>query len=198
MARKRPVGGVEPTSPTGHLPNLPADIADDPDADPTSAARTICLRLLTSRARTRAELAEALAQRDVPVAAATAVLDRLTTVGLIDDGAFAASFVQSRQAERGLAKREIARQLRAKGVDDELVRSAVDDIDPETERAAAVRLAERRLRSMNALDPLTKSRRLAGLLARKGYPPSLAYSVVRSVLADADGGAELPTSLDTA
>ena len=54
-------------------------------ADPESVARTICLRLLTIRARTRAELAEALAARDVPAMRPSAVLDRLAAVGLVDD-----------------------------------------------------------------------------------------------------------------
>ncbi len=48
--------------------------------------------------RSRGQLAEALAKRQVPAEAATAVLDRFTDVGLIDDAAFAAGWVESRQA----------------------------------------------------------------------------------------------------
>jgi regulatory protein len=150
------------------------------------------------RDRTRFELAAALEDRNVPVEAATRVLDRLVAVGLIDDLAFSESFIQSRQGERGLARREIARQLRAKGVAEDTVRSAVDRIDSGAERVAAMRLVQRRVRSMNGLDSATKVRRLSAMLARKGYSPALSYSIVKDVLAECGAAAELADGLDTA
>jgi regulatory protein len=161
---------------------LPEDIAADPDADPESVARAICLRLLTARARSRAELAAALQTRGVADEVAHQVLDRFTAVGLIDDRAFSAGFVQMQRAGRGLAAREIARQLRTKGVDDETAAAAVADLDAEAERDTAARLVARRLRSMSGLDETVKIRRLVSLLARKGYPPGLCYEVVRAAV----------------
>lgn len=155
-----------------------------PDADPVSAARTICLRLLTARSRSRAELAEALHTRGIPDAAAAAVLDRFGEVGLIDDTAFARTFAVSRHQDRGLAAREVARQLREKGVDPDTVSDAVSAIDAETEFDTACRLVERKARSMRALDDATKTRRLVGMLARKGYSPGTAFAVVRRVLGE--------------
>jgi regulatory protein len=190
------VSGTELTPPTGHIPEVPEHIAADADADPESVARTICLRLLTIGARTRSELAEALASKGVPDKAAASVLARLSDVGLIDDTSFAETFVHSRQQERGLARREIARQLRAKGVDDDIIQSAVYRIDADQEKAAAIRLAERRARSMAHLDAVTKARRLAGMLARKGYSPGLTYSVVRSVLGDSEDADSIRANLD--
>jgi len=154
----------------------------DPEPDPDSAAHTICLRLLTNRARTRAELETALAARNIPDAAAQRVLDRLSRVGLVDDAAFATDFVNSRVAERGLAGRELARQLRAKGVDNSIIDSALTEVDPDSEYRTARTLAERKLRSMSRLEPAVQTRRLAGLLARKGYSPALAFRVVREVV----------------
>ncbi len=52
-------------------------------------ARSLCLRLLTARARTRAELAGQLAKRGYPDDVTTRVLDRLTDVGLVNDADFA-------------------------------------------------------------------------------------------------------------
>jgi regulatory protein len=112
MARRGSVGGDGDALPA----ELPDDLAHDPDVDPESAARTICLGLLTVRSRTRSELADALCARHVPDAAAERVLQRFTEVGLIDDAAFAATFASTRLTERGLARREIARQLLTKGV----------------------------------------------------------------------------------
>jgi regulatory protein len=160
----------------------PTHLEDEADADPESVARTICLRLLTIRARTRAELDEALTTRGVPREATERVLDRLTAVGLIDDQAFAAQFVAARHQDRGLARRALSRQLRNKGVEDSIVAEAVSGLDPDQEIQTGRRLVERRLRSMAGLQPTVQTRRLVGMLARKGYSPSMAFQIVRDVV----------------
>ena len=104
-----------------------------PDADPESVARTILLNQLTGRARTRSELATKLSSRDVPDDIATRLLDRFEEVGLVDDAAFAREWVEQRQSGRGLAKRALAMELRRKGVDDEVAREALDEIDADDE-----------------------------------------------------------------
>src|SRR5579875_2228390 len=86
----------------------PGDVPGDPEqsvGDPEASARIICLRLLDRRARSRAELAEALRKRGIPDDAASTVLDRLADVGLIDDGALAESMAAAQHRERGLARR---------------------------------------------------------------------------------------------
>jgi len=150
--------------------------------------------LLADRPRTRAELTEALARRDVPAGATAALLDRFGEVGLIDDAAFAAAWVASRHHGRGLARRALAVELRRKGVDPETARDAVDRLDPQTEAATARGLVDRRLRSMRGVEPAVAARRLVSMLARKGYGPGLAAAVVRDALSQhrhyADAGVD--------
>ena len=43
----------------------------------------------------------------------------------------------------------------------------------------------KRLKAMHGLEPVVQTRRLAGMLARKGYPADLAMSVIRAAIADA-------------
>ncbi|MFI7227754.1 recombination regulator RecX [Nonomuraea angiospora] len=152
------------------------------DADPESVARAICLRLLTMAPKTRAQLAEALRKRDVPDEAAEAVLSRFSELGLINDEAFAEAWVDSRHHGRGLAKRALAAELRHRGVDTDTVKEAVERLDPDQEAETARRLVERKLASTRSLDPQTRTRRLAGMLARKGYSSGLAYRVIREAL----------------
>ena len=178
--RSRNPGGDEPLTPDV-APGYPADAP----ADPESVARAVCLRALTGAPKTRQQLAELLAKRDVPEDAAEAVLDRFTEVGLIDDAAFARAWVSSRQAGRGLARRALSAELRAKGVDAEVAAEAVEAVDEDDERAAARRLVERRAGAMRRLDRATATRRLMGMLARKGYNGGLAAAVVREVLDEA-------------
>lgn len=173
-----------------------ADTSADPPADPESAARTICLQLLTTRARSRAELADELASRDVPDAVAGAVLDRLTAAKLVDDAAFAEQWVSSRHRHRGLGRKVLADELRRKGVDRDTVTEALDGIDRDDERARATELVERRMPSMARLDTAVAARRLVGMLARKGYPPRLAYDVVRDALAARDADPSCVEGLD--
>lgn len=158
----------------------------DADADPVAVAREICLRLLTERARTRQELAQALRKRGVPDEAATVVLERFDEVGLIDDAAFAGQWVRSRHGRRGLARRAIAMELRQKGVADEVAQEALAEVDTSSEERRARELVDRKLRTVPADTPeqrTTAARRLVGMLARRGYPGGVSYRVVREALA---------------
>jgi regulatory protein len=168
-------------------PDVAPGPPEDELGDPESVARGICLRALTGAPKTRQQLADLLAQRGVPEDAAETVLDRFTEVGLIDDAAFARAWVSSRQAGRGLARRALSAELRAKGVEPEVAAEAVGEVDDDDERAAARRLVERRVGSMRRLDRATATRRLMGMLARKGYNGGLAAAVIREALDGADG-----------
>ncbi|WP_030178231.1 recombination regulator RecX [Streptomyces sp. NRRL S-813] len=152
--------------------------------DPVERARAICLRLLTGTPRTRKQLADALRKREIPDEAAEQVLSRFEEVGLIDDSAFADAWVESRHHGRGLARRALAQELRTKGVDATLIDEAVGRLDSEQEEATARELVARKLRSTRGLDRDKRLRRLAGMLARKGYSQGLALRVVREVLED--------------
>ena len=191
--RRRSGPSPDPDGPAAAAPfSAPAHDAADEPADPESVARAICLRALTGAAKTRQQLADLLARRDVPEETATAVLDRFAEVGLIDDAAFARAWVTSRQSGRGLARRALRAELRAKGVDGEEAEQALAEVDDEDERAAARYLVERRLSSLRRVDRQTATRRLIGMLARKGYSGGLAAGVVRDVLDETGFGTEDP------
>jgi regulatory protein len=163
----------------------------DPEADPRSRgdepdphdwARQIVLRQLTAAPRSRSQLEQALRRRNCPDDVAVAVLDRMEEVGLVDDEAYAGMLVRSRQAGRGLATRALRQELRRKGVDDDTAAAALADVDPRAEEERARELVAKRMRSMHGLDPQVQTRRLAGMLARKGYDAEVAMRVVREAV----------------
>lgn len=154
----------------------------NPEPDPENVARDIALRKLAVAPQTRAQLDEAMAKRGVPDDVRADVLDRFADVGLVDDAMFAKMWVESRHSGRGLARRALGHELRRRGVDEAIANEAVAEIDPESEEAAARRLVAKRLASTRDLDVDKRTRRLAGMLARKGYPSGLAYRVVREAL----------------
>lgn len=164
---------------------------EGPPPRPEEQARAICLRLLTGSPRTRKQLADALAKRGIPDEVAEEVLARFEGVGLIDDAAFAGAWVESRHHGRGLARRALARELRTKGVDPTVIDEAVGQLDFEQEERTARELVERKLRATRGLDREKRLRRLAGMLARKGYAEGLALRVVRRALEEEGEEAEL-------
>ncbi|MDT7536954.1 MAG: regulatory protein [Actinomycetota bacterium] len=168
----------------------------EPDADPESVARQICLHQLEFAPRTRAELAAVLAKKGVPDDAAEAVLGRFTEVGLIDDATFSKMWVESRHRGRGLAARALQQELRRKGVDEETAREAAATLNPDEEAATARSLVQRKLPSTRGLAPEARVRRLAGMLARKGYSAGLAFRIVKEEL-EAEGEDTRALVLDT-
>ena len=152
------------------------------ESDEEARAREICLRQLTVGPRTAAQLAAAMARRGIAEATVNRVLSRLGDVGLIDDAAFAAAWVGSRHAGRGLARRALGHELRARGVAEPLVATALAGLDPDREAATARDLAARRLASTRGLEVTVRFRRTAAVLARKGYSPELSYRVIREAL----------------
>jgi regulatory protein len=145
-------------------------------------ARALCLRLLTARACTRAELAGQLAKRGYPEDVGDRVLDRLAQVGLVDDADFAEQWIRSRHVNAGKGKRALAAELRNKGVDNDVITAALADIDAGAERERAEQLVRSKLRREELSDDNdTKvARRLVGMLARRGYSQTMAFDVVRT------------------
>ncbi len=184
----------EPRRAQRRQPAPPPDpVADGPEADPESVARTILLDQLTGRARSRKELGrqagrQARPRRRSPPGCSTGSRRSASSTTRPSPGP------GSRLAGRGSTPpgagwrpRALAQELRRKGVDDTLVKEVLDDVDPDDEEQSARVLVRKKLRSVARVDDTTATRRLVGMLARKGYGSSLAFSVVREELAAADG-----------
>lgn len=175
-------GDAAPAAPRRGRRSADAATSSASPTDEAELAREFCLRQLAVRPRTRAELARALTRRGISAEVATAVLDRYDDVGMIDDAAFARAWVSSRHAGRGLARRALATELRQRGVDGDVAKAALGELDDETEAETARALAERKLRATRG-EPDAVFRRLVGMLARKGYSPGVAIRAVKEALA---------------
>lgn len=168
----------------------PSGGAGESDDKRAEQARALCLRLLTARARTRAEMEGQLAKRGYPDDVSASVLDRLTQVGLVDDEDFAEQWVRSRRVNAGKGKRALAVELRNKGVDNEVIDAALAGIDADAERTRAEQLVRDKLRREKLGDPGDRdaenkvARRLVGMLARRGYHQTMALEVVTTELAN--------------
>lgn len=135
--------------------------------------------------RSRRELADKLARKGCDPGVAERVLDRFGEAGLIDDREYAEFVVASRRRTKGSARDALRQELRRKGVDEDIVASATADITPADERVQAEALVARKMATMAGLDPATQARRLAGVLARRGYDGATAYTVIREAIENA-------------
>jgi regulatory protein len=165
-----------------------------PEEDPRAVARAIALRQLAAAPRTRAQLSDAMARQGVPSEVAESVLDRFEEVRLVDDEGFAREWVQTRQAGRGLSRRALSHELCIRGVADDTVREAVAEIGDDQELEAARELVRRRMPGMRNDDSARRTRRLAAMLARRGYSTSLISRAIREVVGElelGDPGADL-------
>ena len=146
-------------------------------------ARALCLRLLTARSHTRAELSGQLSKRGYPDDVSARVLDRLAAVGLVDDTEFAEQW-QSRRASARKSKRALVAELQTKGVDNDVITTVLGGIDAGAERDRAEQLVRAKLRRERlGGDDMRVGRRLVAMLARRGYSQTLASEVVLAELA---------------
>ncbi|MBI1885114.1 MAG: RecX family transcriptional regulator [Chloroflexi bacterium] len=146
------------------------------DADARQQALNSALRLLSYRPRSEAELRLRLARKGAAAALVDETLARLRSLGLLDDGAFARYWVESRQQLSPRGRRLLWRELTAKGVDRETVQEAVASLD---DAEAAYRAGEKRARTLKALEFPEFRRRLGDFLIRRGFD----YDVVAEVTA---------------
>jgi regulatory protein len=156
-------------------------------ADEAERAVQASLRLLSVRPRSRRELRDRLRRKGFRQPAIEAAVDRLLRWGYLDDADFARQWIAQRQATRPRGRRLLEVELRAKGIDPEAVSEAVEaaGLDEET---TALRVASKYRERLAGLDPLTRQRRLAGVLQRRGFD----WEVIRRVLdaIDREGGTE--------
>lgn len=155
-------------------------------SDADAIARQIVLRQLAMAPRSRAQLEDKLRSRGCDDEVAARVLDRFTEVGLIDDEAFAEVLIRSQQQTRGLSRRALSHELSKRGVDREVRDAALADINEEEERERAEDLVAARLKRLAGLPREVQTRRLSGMLARKGYPAGLSFAVIRDALDSCD------------
>ncbi|MDX2025931.1 regulatory protein RecX [Microcella sp.] len=150
-------------------------------------AENVTLHAITRRGQSRAEVADLLRRREIDPVVAEAELDRLESVGLIDDRALAADLADRLRTRKKLGPSALRSELMRRKLD----RAAIDEAlagtdDDGADDELVVELARDRARRLGGLDRTTAERRLVDYLARKGHSGSSAREAARQAL-DARG-----------
>jgi len=150
-------------------------------------AANVAVHQLARRGMSRWELAQVLERRGVDEATAAAELDRLESLGLLDDAALAVSLVFTQHTRKGLGRSAIAHELRQRHIDPAIIDEALGELGDDDERERAIELAVKRAAQLHRVDETTARRRLSGFLARKGYDTGVIRDAVETALGDRSG-----------
>lgn len=157
------------------------------ETDPYTRAKTIVYNQLAYSAKTRGQLRKKLQAEGFDAELIEPLLDKFEAAKLIDDAEYAQTFVAQKSRTKKLSRAALRRELAERGVHGEEAENALAQRTDEQEREDAAELVRKKLRpGMNLSDRAEKdrvTRRLLGMLARRGYSSSVSMSVIREELA---------------
>lgn len=157
------------------------------ETDPYTRAKTIVYNQLAYSAKTRGQLRKKLQTEGFDAELIEPLLDKFEAAKLIDDAEYAQTFVAQKSRTKKLSRAALRRELAERGVRGEEAENALAQRTDEQEREDAAELVRKKLRpGMNLSDRAEKdkvTRRLLGMLARRGYSSSVSMSVIREELA---------------
>jgi regulatory protein len=152
-------------------------------------AKRHALRLLSYRMRSEQELRTRLREKEFPPLTIDGVISHLRTAGLIDDRAFARSFIHDEQMRKPTGHRLLERQLRQKGIAPEIIGEALTELgvlagEEVIALAAARKILARRTASRKQVDPRAQQKRIADFLTRRGYAWPVVSAVLRTMFTE--------------
>jgi len=148
-------------------------------------ARTVALRMLSSRALPVRDLVRRLQRKGHAPEAAQAAVQALAGTGLLDDAEFARHYARTRARQKRVGPARLVADLRRLGVEERVARQAVDEAlaADGVDTAELLReAATRKLHSLEGLPPADRGRRLKAWLVRRGFAAGEVIAVVKEAL----------------
>lgn len=151
------------------------------------------LRFLEPRQRSIGEVRRRLTRVGYRPELVEGAIGRLIELGMLDDQAFARTWIESRDRARPRGERALRRELAVKGIEREIVDATIGERDatsPDADAEAARGLLERNARSLARVsDPRARRQRAYALLARNGFDSETAAAAARAIPIDPDADA---------
>lgn len=162
--------------------------ADADVDDALERAEALLLRKLRSRSLSLAEARTALRGVDgADEVVIEELIAKFVDLGYLDDAAFAEQLAMSAIEKRGEGRRAVAETLRKRGIPRDVAEAALAEL-PDDDAERALEFARTKVRGVDGKDYDASLRRLAGQLARRGYPSSVALSAAKTALSEAGIG----------
>jgi regulatory protein len=148
------------------------------------------LAMLAARPRAARDLERMLVRKGEPAEHVAAAVERLISLGILDDAQFARQFIRAKIAGAGLSRRRLQSELWRRGVARDVIDAALAEVlveDEVDEDAQIAQVAAKKLRTLRSADPATVRRRLYAFLARRGYEGSAIRRVMDALPASGEG-----------
>jgi regulatory protein len=146
-------------------------------ADDVEKAREQALRFLSNRPRSAWEVRQNLLKAGYGDATIDRVLERLRSVALVDDAAFARYWIENRTQFKPRGERALRQELRRKGVDREVIDAALEE-GGQADDQAAIQAALAKADRYRQLPRPEFAQKLGAYLARRGFD----YETVREAV----------------
>lgn len=137
-------------------------------------------RLLGIRPRSQKELEKKLEEKGFDQKIIQKTLKRIIELGYLDDEKFARAWLEARKLS-GKGKFIVQRELRKKGVDEELIKKILEEYKEEDEFERVLELAEKKIKTYKNLKPFEQKQKLARFLASRGFSWTIISEVWREI-----------------
>ena len=135
------------------------------------------LRYCAYQDRCTQEVRNKLATFDMPSSEKDKIVKLLVDEGYLDDERYASTFVRSKIHLKKWGVNKIRMSLKMKGISDEIISSALSEIDPEIYREELIKVLK--AKKINETDPYKRRTKLAQYAMQKGYEPGLVWETLR-------------------
>ncbi|MDQ6888238.1 MAG: recombination regulator RecX [Gemmatimonadota bacterium] len=145
--------------------------------------------MLASRARSARDLKRQLVRKGEPERFVDRAIERLITLGFLDDAEYARQFARIKSIGSGFSVRRLHSELARRGVARDVADAAIKDVTSDEsldESAALERIARKQLHLLRSADESTRRRRLYSFLARRGYSSDDIRKVMTRLLSTSD------------
>lgn len=160
-----------------------------PPEEPSPAPRggfapisNVSMHALARRGVSSREMHDLLLGREFGQPEVTEEVERLESVGLLDDGLLAETLVRTLRERKGLGRSALVAELKRRKLHPDAIESALVVVETDDELDRAIAIAERRAPQLRSYDAETAKRRLGAFLMRKGYSGSVVSTAVARAL----------------
>ena len=154
----------------------------------SSRPENVSMHALTRRGMSVSEMTTLLERREIDPDEVAAEVERLESVGLLDDSVLAENLVRTLQERKGLGRSAVSAELRRRKVDPLAIEEALGAIDTDDELSRAIEVATKRAGQLRSYDAETAKRRLGAYMQRRGYSGSVLSAAMAAALSPANDG----------
>ncbi|ACT02013.1 regulatory protein RecX [Paenibacillus sp. JDR-2] len=161
------------------------EIAEITEEDGRYRAYALAIYYLGFKARTRKQIEQYLARRELEPESIAYALERLESEHIVDDEEYARQFARQRIRNSQKGRRWIKLELQQRGVTNQAASEALEAIDRDDELASAIQAAKKKWRSLKG-ENREKRQKLLSFLMRRGFPSDVVKQAAKAAIDEAE------------